>query len=556
MSSCSYPQSFQFARTISTVFALILAPGISAFACPSTVPAGVTNCYYFDYASGSDSANGTSESTPWQHAPGMANATGNAAGHTPDPGEGWIFKGGVTVDYHAFPMNTPWGGTNGSPDYMGYDSAWYTGSAWARPIFNGGGSTGYNTANQSLITDIAHHSSYVVIDNLEFTGIYFASACSESGPQNCGAVSQYGYSGSDVSWEIKNVYVHGWSHCPVSNCPTVIDPGNQSAFLWTNQDTTGASSVHDSVVDGTDSSQDCCNAISSWVEYNNYIAYVDNAAFGERSLFHDNVITHMVVTFGGVVHGNCIHLFGGQSLNELIYNNYVSCLNTGTSDEMFLIEETGGAVVYAFNNVMVMDGHGSGFEIKNPNTNFLFQNTQECGPDPSTGATCIQMSGGSTTTASNNFAVTTNANSNTVTNSSGNLSAAPVAPKTCSAGAQNLYGGTQICAPVGSGNGTGNLNISQTYPFAPLDSTAAATVGTAPGNSALCATVAGINGAAGAACLSDTTLGIAYDATNHTVSFPARTPVQRPTSGPWQIGAYESGQTPPSPPTGLSAVVN
>jgi hypothetical protein len=226
MSGCSRRKWFQLIRTVSTALAFIVASGITAFACPATVPSGVTNCFYIDYASGSDANNGSSESTPWQHAPGMANVTTGsvAALHAPSAGEGWIFKGGVTVDYHAYPMSVPWGGASGRPDYMGYDSAWYTGSSWVRPIFNGGGSGGYNTATQTMVTDMAHHASYVIVDNVEFTGLYFGSACSTSGPYTCGAVSQYGYSGNDVSWEIKNVYVHGWSHCSFSGACS--DPGN------------------------------------------------------------------------------------------------------------------------------------------------------------------------------------------------------------------------------------------------------------------------------------------------------------------------------------------
>jgi hypothetical protein len=298
--------------------------------------------------------------------------------------------------------------------------------------------------------------------------------------------------------------------------------------------------------------------MAAWSEYNNYIAYLDNAEFGEINLFHDNVIANMVPPSNSV-HGNCIHLFGSANITEIIYNNYVTCLNTGTPDEMFLIEETGGATVYAFNNVMTKDGHGSGFEIKNGNTNYLFQNTQECGPDSSPASTCTQLSGNPMVTLRNNLGITSNSNNNTVTESgfSGTLTASVMASKTCSGGAQNLYGGTQICGPIGSGNGTGNLNRNQTYPFAPLDSTAAATVGTAANSISLCTEVSQINAEAGTACLKDTTLGVAYNTSSHTVSYPARTPIVHATSGNWQIGAYESGSgaAQPNPPAGLAAMV-
>jgi hypothetical protein len=557
MSGFSYPGS-RVIRTVVATLTLILAAGASALACPTTVPNGVTTCYYIDYASGSDAANGTSESTPWQHAPGMANATSNAAAHTPGAGEGWIFKGAVTVDYHAFPMSVPWGGTSGHSDYMGYDSAWFAGNSWARPVFDGGGSTGYNDASQSMITDMAHHASHVIVDNLEITGIYFGSACSSSGPNMCSAISQYGYNGSDVGWEIKNVYVHGWSHCSFSGACN--DPGNEASFLWVNQDRSGLSSIHDSVVDGSDSSQDCCNAMAAWVEYNNYIAYVDNAEFGEIGLFHDNVITNMVPPSNSV-HGNCIHLFGSSNVTELIYNNYVTCLNTGTADEMFLVEED-VATVYAFNNVLVKDGHGTMFELGENSSGggkyTFFNNTAECGTDPAPSGNCVTGKNGTpTVVVSNNFFVTSGVPINKESGSSWTITEpSPTLSVTCVSGAHSNFGGSLICAPVGAGNGTGSLNLTQTYPFAPLDSTAATAVGSATGNNALCATVATVNAAAGQACLSDTTLGVTYNTTSHAVTFPARTPVAHATSGTWENGAYEAGQAPPGPPTGLTLVVN
>jgi hypothetical protein len=555
MSGLAYLGSSRLTRTVLAVSAFILAVGGSALACPVTVPSGVTVCYYIDYASGSDSANGTSESTPWQHAPGMANATSNAAGHTPSLGEGWIFKGGVTVDYHAFPMNTPWSGTSGAPDYMGYDSAWYTGSAWARPIFNGGGSAGYDTSARSFVTDIAHHSSHVVIDNLEFTGIYFGAACSTSGPYTCGVISQYGYNGSDVSWEVKNVYVHGWSHCSFSGACS--DPGNEASFIYVKQDT--GSSIHDTAIDGSDSSQDCCNAAAAWNEYNLYISYLDNAVFGEINYFHDSVITNMVPPSNSV-HGNCIHLFGSSNINELIYNNYVSCLNTGTGDEMFLVEED-AATVYGFNNVLVKDGHGTMFELGINNGgggNYtFFNNTAECGVDPNPSGNCVTGKNGSpTVTVSNNFFITSGVPVNKESGSTWTISEpSPTLSMACSSGTHSDFGGSLVCSSVGSGDGTGNLNLTEDYPFAPLDSTAAAAVGTATGNNALCATISNINTAAGNACLSDTTLGVAYDKSNHTVTFPARMPILHSSSGPWQNGAYEFGAGAPAPPTGLAAVV-
>lgn len=57
-------------------------------------PAAAT-VYYVDYAGGNDTANGTSPSTPWKHAPGDPDAQGKAASASLGPGDIVRFKGGV-----------------------------------------------------------------------------------------------------------------------------------------------------------------------------------------------------------------------------------------------------------------------------------------------------------------------------------------------------------------------------------------------------------------------------------------------------------------------------
>ena len=52
--------------------------------------------YYIDFDNGLDANTGTSESTPWKHAPGDTNAAGIPAGITLTPGSKLRFKGGVT----------------------------------------------------------------------------------------------------------------------------------------------------------------------------------------------------------------------------------------------------------------------------------------------------------------------------------------------------------------------------------------------------------------------------------------------------------------------------
>lgn len=89
--------------------------------------------YYIDCASGDDANNGTSTSTPWLRAPGMQ---GFSATYSHVAGDSFIFKGGVTCPEARFPMTISNSGTSGSRDYYGVDQTWFTGGAWARPVFD------------------------------------------------------------------------------------------------------------------------------------------------------------------------------------------------------------------------------------------------------------------------------------------------------------------------------------------------------------------------------------------------------------------------------------
>ena len=145
----------------------------------------------------------------------------------PRGGEGWIFKGGVTVDYHAFPMNVPWGGNASNPTYMGVDPNWYSGSAWARPIFNGGGAAGYHIDSRGFITDVEHQANYVIFDSLEFTGAYWNSDCGGAGVMySCSYISTSSYTGS-TNWEAKNIYAHGWSHGSSASDPATTSDSSK-----------------------------------------------------------------------------------------------------------------------------------------------------------------------------------------------------------------------------------------------------------------------------------------------------------------------------------------
>jgi hypothetical protein len=193
-------------RRLLFFIGFLLFPAISHAqgTCPSGLPVSGTHCYFIA-GSGADTNNGTSESTPWLHAPGMPNCASTCAGVTPAAGEGFIFRGGdtwhrsaSTSDSTDVPMGGQWttshSGTSGSCSfpsttssciYYGVDTTWYSGGSFARPIINldnplwansthkDATHTGWITActfEDHAVTGWDLTASYVIIDNFEFVG--------------------------------------------------------------------------------------------------------------------------------------------------------------------------------------------------------------------------------------------------------------------------------------------------------------------------------------------------------------------------------------------------
>ena len=176
-------------------------------------PASAT-IYYIDYSGGSDSNNGTTTGTPWQHCPGDRNATSNALGKTPAAGDVFIFKGGVVytpptassnTDYDAR-IKTDWSGT-GDADanriiYDG-DSGTYT-TRWAagntKAIIDGGGTGKYAFSGQPQL------KSYITINNFEIRNMKQATTWSTFGVYF--ADPSHSVYGANTGIKVTNNYIH------------------------------------------------------------------------------------------------------------------------------------------------------------------------------------------------------------------------------------------------------------------------------------------------------------------------------------------------------------
>jgi hypothetical protein len=90
-------------------------------------------------------------------------------------GDQIILKGGETWPNASFTWSIPTCGTSGSPVYVGVDKTWFTGGSWTRPILTAGASLITNNTNRMI--SIYNNTTF---DNFEVTGYYWNTAsCSD-----------------------------------------------------------------------------------------------------------------------------------------------------------------------------------------------------------------------------------------------------------------------------------------------------------------------------------------------------------------------------------------
>src|ERR1700678_2243578 len=394
-------------KLIALAFLLCAAPTLRA-ACPASVPADITSCYYIDFASGSDSNSGTTEAAPWKHAPGM---TGTVAGVGPGvidtahgmgtdmcgssvcnlSNTGFIFKGGVSWTVGVFPWTIRTEGTSlTARNYWGVDPTWYTGGAWVRPIFNLGGSAGGFKCTAGLTWAPI---SYVILDNFEWTNLYWDHTC--NGDPN-GSETYINSNGTND--EIEHQYMHGWSHEAYSPnntadaCDLIAGPE------------TGATGnfAHDNVIDGSDTSYSSGLAcVVFWgspdILYDNYITYVANGYVGEGQtsagqyfLFYKNTCDHVSFTnppdYDPTQHQQCMETNG--DIGAIIYNNLMQNMNH--SGIIMNVSTNFGDSSYIFNNVIWNVSDGNNIQVfsypaamSTGGSFYSFNNTIEAGIDGS-----------------------------------------------------------------------------------------------------------------------------------------------------------------------------
>jgi len=500
--------------------------------------------YYIDYDSGADTNNGTAKETPWKHAPGMVGCsdtclTVKTAGV--QPGDNIILKGGVTWPNAALGwlINFSGNATDASPGctgtgciYLGVDAAWYTGAAWARPILNAGGSKTATDAGGVKNYLMRLYANYIIVDSLEFTGLYWDAVDDEYGNAvNIHIAGGTANKGTNIT--LKNLYIHGWTHDTLENgtsdrscgiCGDTSIPNNNTNTI-----------LQDSVIDGSDTDKESCGGVFGSPPYivNNYFSWMRNAIISNGTKrIYGNTILNIGATFDPTAHNNAILINAAQDYE--ISSNLIGSLTDGAQSIFAATNQ--GSTGYVFNNVIydistqqpsasqsvVNNGCEPDPErttlCLNAGTVYFINNTVESGPDSAPNLSGFSINPATTAVyIYNNHVITS-----VTTPNSGVWSA--------SSGSPTVTASDNLVQSKATANGQGYTS-AQTYPFSPTDGTDG-TVAVGSDKTALCSgDMAGLCSTSG--------VGVAYNATAHTVSYPLLTQTTRPDGSAWDIGAYD-----------------
>jgi len=432
-------------------------------------------------------------------------------------GTGFIFRGG---DSWLSPGITEYfAGEAGAPVYYGVDPGWPS-SGWTRPIFN---------SNQTTTEEFDFQNDYAIVDNIEFTGLHVPNGghypyIDVEGPGSVGSPRDHNV--------IVNCYFHNMTHA-------VPFTDDESWAIYGYGDPTGQ--ILFNVFDNSDGIQSGLGQGYAIFEFEGEIAYnyfinFPNDFVGNVKSFHDNLMDNLILPYNTSMHGNQFENNTAPS-PDYIYNN-VFRHGSGAGSNVTLWDGSISDTDWVFNNVMydttlgnVLDPNGGGGAWQ------CFNNTIESGIDPTPGTSPLgSVTGTVALHLTNNHFITSN-----------------------SVCASNCGQTTETTDYKQSAPGNG-YTISNS--FAPTASNSP-TVGTGTNMISTCnsigtATTFATN--AKAACLKSTSFAVAYNSSNHSVSWPALATVARPTSGAWDVGAYQfsSSQTQaprPQPPALLQATV-
>jgi len=405
-----------FMRTARRFFLLLVlvTASLSAFA----------GTYYIDCVNGSDSANGTSTTTPWKHDPYMTGFTGS---YSHKAGDQHIFRGGITCPASYLPLAPSVSGASGSQDYYGVLTSWYTGTnsgkvntsgttvqwasgnafqmngSWAGGAITINGtsytiasvtspyqltltsSAGTQTAvaysNSLFVRPILQGSdsatngistgsgvSYVTFDSIEISGVVVTTNTSSTGSVLIG-----GATNGNITLE--NMDIHNW-FLGSGMTDNSGDGGGIYAAVYGGLSPVNMILENSNVGDPENGGNigACTRGIQTIA--NNYLHDCSQACLHGCSLVHDNVVNNVGNTFDGTTHTNGFYSdcfdqacsSGLTTATAYIYNNYIMNMQENSGATAIYPNPgtagvSGTVTYYIFNNVVSSSGTGAVSQI-------------------------------------------------------------------------------------------------------------------------------------------------------------------------------------------------
>jgi len=306
--------------------------------------------FYVDFVGGNDSNNGTSDSTPWQHAPGDSDGSWHDSQCTLQAGDVVIFKGGVQYDGG---IEVDWSGS-GVEDanriiYDGdsgtYATRWGAGSD--RAIIDGGG--------ESNPFQFTGNRSYITINNFELRDADEVASSFQNGCVNS-------YDRTSTYIDVGNNIVH--------DCGYLVDEDSTRGGVGINNQGGSYWSVHDNLV------------------YDAYRTGIANHN-GDYNKVYNNTITGHII-WGVAFQNNKAspnHMTGNEYYNNTMYdlNRYIE-LGGFHGNQLWIFSTSTGAInnMWVYNNLFYNSfERPEGYE--NKNSGFIHQQVG-LGGSPSGGA--------------------------------------------------------------------------------------------------------------------------------------------------------------------------
>lgn len=288
--------------------------------------------YYIDFASGSDANSGTSSNSPWKLAPGMNGFSGH---YTHQSGDRFIFKGGVVWPNSMAPWIISNSGAPGNNDYYGVDKAWFSGSSWSRPVFNGGSQNPIPSSEMTGYLFI--EGNYVTLDNLTVQNIGVSG-------KNQGNYAIKLSNCHDILVENMNLPVMSRvaillviaSGTTVGNYEFVSN--NISDCSWGIAGGPGAGTVMTNVLIHNNSFHDFYSQMDNYVHGDGVYLF---SAVPNEDTYMDNV----------------------QIYNNVVYGNFASGDGTAGMSQFFWASAQMQGSAYIYNNVMTYSGGGTACAI-------------------------------------------------------------------------------------------------------------------------------------------------------------------------------------------------